>query len=106
MDRQEYKKQYMHNYNRSDRGKAAQNRYNTSEKGKQTRSRYGQWYRRRDEDKINYLPVIAVILLITVVGFLMLGCSHGREVHHNTHVKGYAIDLSKPVTVTVSSHDD
>ncbi len=105
MDRKEYKRQYMQQYNKSERGRAAQDRYNNSDKGRQTRSRYGNWYRNREEDTVNYIPVILVVLLVAVVAAFLMGCGHKREVYRSTYMKGYAIDLSKPVTVT-TSHDD
>jgi hypothetical protein len=100
MDRKEYKRKYMEDYNKSDRGKAAQDRYNSSDKGRSTRSEYGRWSRTSSERQRNYLTVAALVLLFLLVATLMFSCTHGRKVHERTYVKGYIVDLSKPTTVT------
>jgi hypothetical protein len=106
MDRKEYKRKYMEDYNKSDRGKAAQDRYNSSEKGRSTRSRYGGWPRTNSSEQRNYLAVAALVLLFIIVIALMSSCTHGQKVHDRTYIKGYIVDLSKPTTVTVTTHDN
>jgi hypothetical protein len=106
MDRKEYKRKYMEDYNKSDRGKAAQDRYNSSDKGRSTRSEYGRWSRTSSSEQRNYLGVAALVLLLLVVALFMLSCTHGQKVHDRTYIKGYIVDLGKPTTVTVTTHDN
>jgi hypothetical protein len=101
MDRKEYRKKYMDQYNNSERGKAAQARYNSSSHGKETRSNYNKQY--RGGDSSGCLGILCVLFLFTIilVTTILSGCTH-RPANDFHYQKGYAIDFSKPVTVRTS----